>query len=232
LIKFAPQPARSARSPPQVTFYEILIGRTPFEKDEDEVFTDSELHTYWERSRAGHWLGEWELPESMEHLLRYMICPETVHRITALQAYHHVALQPSKESLFPSTPTFVREAVYEPQERRLKNVRSDVVVRKKLPREREREREKEKEKEREKPVALAVPLHEDEPEDAYAYEEHERPVEPLGENLRQKSHADLRDPATKERPRTEPPRKVKPQRKPVNSESETKTSWSLSLSRD
>jgi len=85
----------------------------------------------------------------MESLLRYMICPDPIHRITALQAYHHPALQPSKESLNPGTPNFVREACqYQPdaetaeayedvRARKLKNVKSDMVVRKKKRNERE-----------------------------------------------------------------------------------------------
>jgi hypothetical protein len=47
-----------------VTFYEILVGRTPFEWDEEETFDDERLPEYWHRTRAGNWLGDWEMPTS------------------------------------------------------------------------------------------------------------------------------------------------------------------------
>lgn len=43
--------------------YEILIGRTPFEMDHDEIFeTPEELQVYHQRARRGKWLGEWDVP--------------------------------------------------------------------------------------------------------------------------------------------------------------------------
>lgn len=45
----------------------------------------------------------------MQHLLRAMICPDPAYRITAIQAYHHPALQPSAPSVI-ITPHFVRAA--------------------------------------------------------------------------------------------------------------------------
>lgn len=96
-----------------VTCYEVLVGRTPFEWDEDETFEEQEgLDEYRHRTYLGEWLGHWSMPPTVENLLRYMICPDPVARITALEAYQHQALAPSKPSMF-STPTFVREAVYD-----------------------------------------------------------------------------------------------------------------------
>lgn len=44
--------------------YEILIGRTPFEFHEEESFeTPDDLMEYYERTRQGVWLGEWNMPD-------------------------------------------------------------------------------------------------------------------------------------------------------------------------
>ena len=47
--------------------FEILIGRTPFEANDQEDFeTPEELLVYYERTRKGVWLGKWSMPEG-EH---------------------------------------------------------------------------------------------------------------------------------------------------------------------
>lgn len=46
----------------QVTFFEILVGRTPFEETEDEQFsTPEQLSVYHERTVQGKWLGDWHM---------------------------------------------------------------------------------------------------------------------------------------------------------------------------
>nr|XP_019045252.1 CAMK/CAMKL protein kinase [Kwoniella bestiolae CBS 10118]OCF24182.1 CAMK/CAMKL protein kinase [Kwoniella bestiolae CBS 10118] len=93
-----------------ITMFEILIGRTPFEENEEEQFaTPEELVVYYERSKKGRWVGQWSMPEGLENLLRHMIQPDPAYRITAMQAYHHPALQPSAPSVI-ITPHFVRAA--------------------------------------------------------------------------------------------------------------------------
>ena len=43
--------------------FEILIGRTPFEEDEQEEFSSpEELQVYYQRSSRGVWIGEWRMP--------------------------------------------------------------------------------------------------------------------------------------------------------------------------
>ncbi|GJE88475.1 protein kinase domain-containing protein [Phanerochaete sordida] len=70
-----------------VTFFEILIGRTPFEKVEGEVFsTKEQLQKYWSLTLRGKWVGEWSLSPAMENLLRRMICPNADLRCTAAAA--------------------------------------------------------------------------------------------------------------------------------------------------
>lgn len=116
----------------QITIYEILIGRTPFEENEEEDFQDPDQYLiYYERSRQGHWFGEWSMPDGMsnlpsrldcmsppvyhidvadlQHLIRSMVCPDPLRRITAMQAYHHPALQPAAPAVI-ITPHFVRAA--------------------------------------------------------------------------------------------------------------------------
>ena len=50
--------------------FEILIGRTPFEYDEEEEFaTPEELLVYYERSSRGEWVGEWSMPHGrLDHI--------------------------------------------------------------------------------------------------------------------------------------------------------------------
>jgi len=50
----------------QITMYEVLIGRTPFEADEKEQFdTADELVVYHERTKKGVWVGQWFMPHGM-----------------------------------------------------------------------------------------------------------------------------------------------------------------------
>ena len=109
--------------------FEVLIGRTPFEQDDQEEFTTPEEYAvYYERTRRGTWIGKWAMPEGqfafhmpalvamadtgvadLQHLLRAMICPDPAYRMTAMQAYHHPALQPAAPTVI-ITPHFVRAA--------------------------------------------------------------------------------------------------------------------------
>nr|XP_019003885.1 CAMK/CAMKL protein kinase [Kwoniella mangroviensis CBS 8507]OCF67346.1 CAMK/CAMKL protein kinase [Kwoniella mangroviensis CBS 8507] len=85
-----------------ITMFEILIGRTPFEENEEEQFATPE-------ALKGKWVGKWSMPEDLENLLRHMIQPDPAYRMTAMQAYHHPALQPAPPSVI-ITPHFVRAA--------------------------------------------------------------------------------------------------------------------------
>jgi len=91
----------------QVTCFEILTGRTPFERSELEAFTTpAELEIYHARTAAGTWLGEWSLSRPMEDLLRGMTDPVDERRLTAEQAVEHRALRKSTDEAgrcaFPS----------------------------------------------------------------------------------------------------------------------------------
>ncbi|WVQ73507.1 hypothetical protein IAR50_003079 [Cryptococcus sp. DSM 104548] len=93
-----------------ITMFEILIGRTPFEADDQEQFsTPEELVVYYERTKVGRWVGDWSMPADIEVLLRKMINPDPAYRITAMDVYHDESLQPSAPSVI-ITPHFVRQA--------------------------------------------------------------------------------------------------------------------------
>ncbi|KAJ9101877.1 hypothetical protein QFC21_003217 [Naganishia friedmannii] len=103
-----------------VTFFEILIGRTPFEETEEEQFSTAEqLSVYHERTVQGKWLGDWQMTSLMKALLRSMIQPDPRQRTTAQMAHHHHALDSAFE-MDMSTPPFVRTAASLPIEPREK----------------------------------------------------------------------------------------------------------------
>lgn len=84
------------------------------------------MAVYYDRCRRGEWIGEWAMPRGkhqkierlskklrpadLENLLSLMLNPDPHYRITAMQAYHHRALQPAAPSVV-ITPHFVRTAL-------------------------------------------------------------------------------------------------------------------------
>ncbi|KAI0315826.1 hypothetical protein OF83DRAFT_1061408 [Amylostereum chailletii] len=70
-----------------VTFFEILVGRTPYENEEGEQFTTKEdLEKYWARTLRGKWVGTWKMSKGAERLLRRMIQPNADLRCMAADA--------------------------------------------------------------------------------------------------------------------------------------------------
>ncbi|KAF8879082.1 kinase-like domain-containing protein [Gymnopilus junonius] len=84
-----------------VTFFEILVGRTPFEHSDGEQFSSSEdLEKYWARTLRGKWVGTWDFSKGMEKLLHRMIAPNADLRCTATHAIADSFWQtPCKDSL-------------------------------------------------------------------------------------------------------------------------------------
>ncbi|KAG5653104.1 hypothetical protein H0H81_002251 [Sphagnurus paluster] len=83
-----------------VTFFEILIGRTPFENSDGEQFTTKEeLEKYWGRTLRGKWVGEWKMSKGMERMLRRMVAPNADLRCTASQAMNDPYWAYRKESM-------------------------------------------------------------------------------------------------------------------------------------
>ncbi|KAF8682207.1 kinase-like protein [Rhizoctonia solani] len=70
-----------------ITFFEILVGRTPFEEVEGESFVSKEdLERYWTRTVKGKWIGKWEgiMSKPCEKALKRMVLPNADLRATAL----------------------------------------------------------------------------------------------------------------------------------------------------
>ncbi|KAH0831882.1 hypothetical protein J3R83DRAFT_12756 [Lanmaoa asiatica] len=66
-----------------VTFFEILVGRTPFEYEEGEVFEKKEdLEKYWNRTMRGKWVGKYSMSQLVERFLKRMIVPNADLRCT------------------------------------------------------------------------------------------------------------------------------------------------------
>lgn len=100
-----------------ITFFEILIGRTPFEYSEGEQFsTKEDLEKYWARTLKGKWVGSWKMSEGVETLLRRMILPNADLRCTASEAmedaYWTKEVEKEKEGRthskrFPAVPWYL-----------------------------------------------------------------------------------------------------------------------------
>ncbi|KAJ7784292.1 hypothetical protein B0H16DRAFT_1491934 [Mycena metata] len=81
-----------------ITFFEILIGRTPFEHSDQEQFsTKEDLEKYWARTLRGKWVGSWKMSKTIEKLLRRMISPNADLRCTASDAMNDSYWRPVKE---------------------------------------------------------------------------------------------------------------------------------------
>ncbi|BEI85622.1 hypothetical protein CcaverHIS002_0510230 [Cutaneotrichosporon cavernicola] len=94
-----------------VTMYEALVGRTPFEISEDEVFeTQEELDEYLSRSRSGKWYGEYHIGDDhLERILQHMLYPDPAYRLPAVEIYtaiSNIIEQYDKSSI--ATPSFAR----------------------------------------------------------------------------------------------------------------------------
>ncbi|KAF9781712.1 hypothetical protein BJ322DRAFT_1010425 [Thelephora terrestris] len=70
-----------------ITFFEILIGRTPFEHVEGEQFsTKEDLEKYWARTVRGKWVGSYKMTRTLEKLIRRMVAPNADVRCFASEA--------------------------------------------------------------------------------------------------------------------------------------------------
>lgn len=71
--------------------------------------TEEEYRAYFERSKRGIWLGDWDIPTDLEHLIQHMLRIDPVKRYTAMEAYHHPSLRLTAPDVI-ITPHFVRAA--------------------------------------------------------------------------------------------------------------------------
>jgi serine/threonine protein kinase len=74
-----------------ITFFEILTGRTPFEREGEKFSTKEELETYWKRTVSGRWLdmkrerSSGRVSPALEALLKRMLAPNARIRLTAAE---------------------------------------------------------------------------------------------------------------------------------------------------
>ena len=74
-----------------ITFFEILTGRTPFEREGESFSTKEELETYWKRTVSGRWLdmkrerSNSRISPALEALLKRMLAPNARVRLTAAE---------------------------------------------------------------------------------------------------------------------------------------------------
>ncbi|KAJ6621778.1 hypothetical protein B0H10DRAFT_2015719 [Mycena sp. CBHHK59/15] len=99
-----------------ITFFEILIGRTPFEHSDTEQFsTKEDLEKYWSRTLRGKWVGSWKMSKAIEKLLRRMISPNADLRCTATDAMNDTYWRQLKEpeSLHRRSSSYTSTVVFE-----------------------------------------------------------------------------------------------------------------------
>ncbi|KAJ6508433.1 hypothetical protein C8R45DRAFT_967415 [Mycena sanguinolenta] len=95
-----------------ITFFEILIGRTPFEHSDSEQFsTKEDLEKYWARTLRGKWVGTWKMSKTMEKLLRRMISPNADLRCTATDAMNDPCWR--EESSHKRSSSYTSSIVFE-----------------------------------------------------------------------------------------------------------------------
>ena len=91
-----------------ITFFEILTGRTPFEREGEQFSTKEELETYWKRTVSGRWLdmkrerSKSRVSPALEALLKRMLASNARVRFTAAEmckdSYWTIPLRMSKLS--------------------------------------------------------------------------------------------------------------------------------------
>ncbi|KAN0135253.1 hypothetical protein V8E53_006818 [Lactarius tabidus] len=128
-----------------VTFFEILVGRTPFENTEGEQFaTKAALEDYWQRTMRGKWLGSWKMSKAIEKTLHRMIQPNADVRCTAAEAlgdpYWDAPLPAPKKSASSGTPDKAKP-------RNVTSAKSSRQVSKGQPTERKRAERRDEDKE-------------------------------------------------------------------------------------
>lgn len=87
-----------------VTLYEIVVGRTPFEKTESEEFLSREaLEVYYHRTTSSAFCGTYSISEELENLLHQMVEPNTNLRLALCSdALRHPFFAPPLHQLHAS----------------------------------------------------------------------------------------------------------------------------------
>ncbi|SPO21802.1 related to CHK1 - Serine/threonine kinase [Ustilago trichophora] len=77
-----------------ITFFEMLTGRTPFERHDEKFDTKEKFQEYYARAERGTWLGQWNFSSEMEDLIRKMLRHDPKERIDAAGALLHPQFDP------------------------------------------------------------------------------------------------------------------------------------------
>ncbi|KAK4056431.1 hypothetical protein OIO90_002574 [Microbotryomycetes sp. JL221] len=90
-----------------VTLYEIVVGRTPFEKhDKEEFLTKEALEVYYERTLSRKFFGTYSISKDFDDMIRLMVEPDASKRLRVCgQALHHVFFDPKPSQSTTSSPT-------------------------------------------------------------------------------------------------------------------------------
>ncbi|KAF9255643.1 hypothetical protein L218DRAFT_314111 [Marasmius fiardii PR-910] len=97
-----------------VTFFEILVGRTPFEEsDTENCLTPEDLEKYWSRTLRGKWIGSWKMSKGVEKLLRRMLAPNADLRCTATEAMKDPYWLPDGQSSHRRSSSYGSSIVFE-----------------------------------------------------------------------------------------------------------------------
>ncbi|ESK95245.1 map microtubule affinity-regulating kinase 4 isoform 2 [Moniliophthora roreri MCA 2997] len=108
-----------------ITFFEILIGRTPFEEsDKEECLTQQDLERYWSRTLRGKWVGSWKMSKGVEKLLRRMLAPNADLRCTASEAMKDPYWTSDDQSSHRRSSSYTSSIVFEKDMSKLMDVSS------------------------------------------------------------------------------------------------------------
>ncbi|GAA5992416.1 hypothetical protein JCM5350_000973 [Sporobolomyces pararoseus] len=89
-----------------ITLYELVVGRTPFEKDDTESFLDrSQVEEYFQRTLTGNIYGEYLISRDFESLIRLMVEVNPHLRLQSCgKALQHRYFDPPRAQLRNNSP--------------------------------------------------------------------------------------------------------------------------------
>ncbi|KAF5369402.1 hypothetical protein D9758_002490 [Tetrapyrgos nigripes] len=97
-----------------VTFFEILVGRTPFEEsDQEQCLSQDDLQKYWARTLRGKWVGTWKMSKGAERLLKRMLSPNADLRCTATEAIRDIYWMQDTSSSHRRSSSYTSSIIFE-----------------------------------------------------------------------------------------------------------------------
>ncbi|KAK7469012.1 hypothetical protein VKT23_003508 [Stygiomarasmius scandens] len=97
-----------------ITFFEILVGRTPFEEsDQEQCLSQDDLQKYWSRTLRGKWVGTWKMSKGIERLIKRMLSPNADLRCTATEAMRDIYWMQDTSSSHRRSSSYTSTIVFE-----------------------------------------------------------------------------------------------------------------------